>query len=164
MTGIATRPSTKHCLTCRRGVALVEFALVLGLLVLFLASIIEMGNFWLNYRAATNCVADASRYLAKMIDPNTGASNEAIAYAGTIATCQAPPDAPAGSAPMNGLSLIAAQVVYQTGPALRYGDTTAFAVIQANYTYQGLGLLGVLFPGGSISVNIAHSERGGTGS
>jgi len=148
----------------RGGVAIVEFTLVLGVLLLLFAGLVEMANFWWQFRAATNCVTDAARYLARSYDPAQGASALAISYADDIAACQAPPVSGNASTPMRGVSNVAAQIVYDSGPALRYGGTSVSAIVSANFTYKGVGLLRLLFPSGVVSVSISHKERGGMGS
>lgn len=58
-----------------RGVALIEFAIALPLTLLLFAVIIEGGRMMMGYQAAISGVRDASRYMARLVQPNVCTTN-----------------------------------------------------------------------------------------
>lgn len=61
------------------GVALVEFAMVLPMMLLIFAVIVEGSRMMMSYQAAITGVRDATRYMARMLDTNLCATNVSVA-------------------------------------------------------------------------------------
>lgn len=69
------------------GVALVEFALVLPMMLLVFAVIIEGSRMMLSYESAINGVRDATRYLARVVDADACTTLPSVAgYSATLKT------------------------------------------------------------------------------
>lgn len=75
-TGIKTRllVIARRFAACRRGVAMVEFAIVIPVLFIIFAGGWEMARGLWVYEALNKSVRDASRYLAHVEDPTSAAS------------------------------------------------------------------------------------------
>jgi Flp pilus assembly protein TadG len=65
-----------------RGVALVEFAIVLPVMLLLFAVIIESGRMLKSYQAANAGVRDATRYLARIVRPDVCSAGGGAVLAG----------------------------------------------------------------------------------
>lgn len=69
------------------GVALVEFAFVLPMMLLVFAVIIEGSRMMLSYQSAINGVRDATRYLARVVGPDACTTLPSVAgYSATLRT------------------------------------------------------------------------------
>nr|WP_232474985.1 TadE/TadG family type IV pilus assembly protein [Roseomonas rubea] len=54
--------SSRHAVSCRRGVAAVEFAVVAGLFFLTLLAAIDLGRYYMTIQGMRNFIADAERF------------------------------------------------------------------------------------------------------
>jgi Flp pilus assembly protein TadG len=75
----AGRGAVERFLRAEDGVALVEFAIVLPMMLLVFAVIIEGSRMMLSYESAINGVRDATRYLARTAPANLCASGASVA-------------------------------------------------------------------------------------
>ena len=66
MTGYAIRSKTKEFRDDRRGIAAVEFAIVLPFLMIMLFGTIEISRALYHYHAVTKSIRDATRYLTRV--------------------------------------------------------------------------------------------------
>lgn len=71
-----------------KGVALVEFAIVLPVMLLLFAVIVESGRMLKSYQAANAGVRDATRYLARIVRPDVCPGGGAVlaSYEAQLAT------------------------------------------------------------------------------
>ena len=63
------KAAARHPWKNRRGQALAEFALVLPLILLFIAGIVEMGRAWNIKQAVTDAAREGARYAVVQSDP-----------------------------------------------------------------------------------------------
>ena len=75
----AVKRAALRFLRAEDGVALVEFALVLPMMMLIFAVIIEGSRMMLSYESAINGVRDATRYLARTAPRNVCTSGASVA-------------------------------------------------------------------------------------
>ena len=75
----AVKRAARRFLRAEDGVALVEFALVLPMMMLIFAVIIEGSRMMLSYESAINGVRDATRYLARTAPRNVCTSGASVA-------------------------------------------------------------------------------------
>lgn len=69
------------------GVALVEFALVLPMMLVVFAVIIEGSRMMMSYESAISGVRDATRYLARIVDAGICSTGGSVSgYAGSLKT------------------------------------------------------------------------------
>lgn len=71
------------------GVALVEFALVLPMMLLVFAIIIEGSRLMMSYQSAITGVRDATRYLARITDAGACAAGSTVTVSGQAAALKA---------------------------------------------------------------------------
>ena len=83
--GIRSRVRTFRKTTS--GAALVEFVLVFPMMILFFAIMVEFGRLYWGYQSVVAGVRDASRYLARVADPEVCITGGSLAgYQATLKT------------------------------------------------------------------------------
>ncbi len=86
MAGHAIRSKAREFRDDRRGIAAVEFAIVLPFLMLMLFGMIEIGRALYHYHAVTKSIRDATRYLTRVDMTCAGAGTGPLAnYLGSAA-------------------------------------------------------------------------------
>jgi hypothetical protein len=119
------RPLLRRLARSDRGVALVEFAFVLPLLMILFATIIEGGRMMWSYQTAIAGVRDAARYLGRIVPTNVCPSSlpGTGAYDARLATIVR--DSITGS------SVLPADV--QLDPSVASPVTASFACVTGTY-------------------------------
>jgi hypothetical protein len=145
----------------RKGAALVEFTVMAPFLLVLGLGVIELGNALYGHQLILAGVRDAARYLSRVDDPNALASDaKQLAVYGEIG----------GStkrvswwnvANVNvAVTSIANPIDTATGErTYRGGEQIQIVRVSTSATYPGVGLLGFLGLGASLSVNAFHEER-----
>lgn len=154
------RNGRKNLVGDQRGTSLVETAIVMPFLLVLGLGVFEFGNILYNHHLVNTGVRDAARYLARFRLPETR-ETEAKQLAVTGSTA-------------GGIKRVAwwdtddVTVDYKeianppdvTGER-PYRGTDPIRVVQVmtNVTYEGIGFLGFLGLGESLTFGIAHEER-----
>lgn len=90
MTGMARNLTITRIKTfwqATSGAALVEFVLVFPMMILFFAIMVEFGRLYWGYQSVVAGVRDASRYLARVADPEVCVNGGSLAgYQATLKT------------------------------------------------------------------------------
>ena len=145
---------SRSFLSCRRGAAAVEGALVLPLLVTLGLAAADAGNLFSETHRMKAGLAAGARYLAKARQPEmaqTAAIN--IAVTGRRS---------GGTPRVSGWSTTHVSVSYRevdnTTHAYTGGNTVRIVRLQTQRPYQGFGLLALLGVG-LVEITAAHEER-----
>ena len=154
------RNGRKNLVGDQRGTALVETAIVMPFLLVLGLGVFEFGNILYNHHLVNTGVRDAARYLARFRLPETR-ETEAKQLAVTGSTA-------------GGINRVAwwntddVTVSYKeianppdvTGERPYRGpDPIRVVQVRTNVTYGGIGFLGFLGLGESLTFGIAHEER-----
>ena len=150
----------------RRGVAALEFALALPVLIILLAGGYELGRALWQHHLVAKGVRDAARYLTRVPDPS------AAQYVDRATNLVIRGSFDAAAAPLlwdwqDDPSLIQIQVSKETvdnsagtfrGPD---GGTADIDIVRVTATvqYRGTGLLAFIGMAGGIQYSLAHEER-----
>ena len=145
----------------RAGTALVEFTIVVPFLLVLGLGMIEFGNVLYRHQLILTGVRDAARYLSRVDDPNALATDaRQLAVYGEIG----------GSTNrvswwnVGDVSVAVTAIDNSVNPdtgarAYRGGDQILIVRVSTTATYPGVGLLGFLGLGSSLSFSAFHEER-----
>ncbi len=146
---------------CDRGASMVEFTIVAPFLFIVGFGIIEFGNALYGHHVITTGVRDAARYLARFDDPSTR-YNDARILAVT--------GEPGGVTPRlswwgtGNVNITTATVPNPIDGATgerdyRGPDPLTVVRVSSSVSYPGVGMLGVLGLGDTITISVMHEER-----
>ena len=135
-----------------RGVAVIEGALMLPLLVGFAFAAVDTSNFLAQTHRVEQGLSAAGSYLSKAPSPES-----LTARAANIAATGSPSGA--GGARVPGWSAGDIQITFRTESGdFRTGDTGRVVVLSTLHTYQGFGFLSSI-SGGQVRIRADHEER-----
>ena len=161
-----TRRTIGRFARCEDGVALVEFAMVLPMMLIVFAVIIEGSRMLIAYQSAISGVRDAARYLARVVPgdvcgPSGAGAGAVIAQTGRLTTIVGQSTSGGGAFPTSvtlnsvtpGLSCTAG--TYRVNPA---PVATVTADVTITLPFAGLfGLLGISL--GPVNTTITDASR-----
>jgi Flp pilus assembly protein TadG len=144
------------------GVAAVEAALVVPVLVLFGFGVLEFSNGFFDHQQVTTGVRDAARYLARVSDPTDATSQgyaKNLAVSGAIAGGKA---RVAGWTVAN-VTIAIANVANPINPATgeltyRGANPLKIVTVSTSFPYRQMGFL-TAFGLATPPLTVAHSER-----
>jgi hypothetical protein len=145
----------------RAGAALVEFTIVAPFLLLLGLGLIEFGNVLYRHQLILTGVRDAARYLSRVDDPNALATNarELAVYGEIGGSTNRVPWWNVGDVSV-AVTAINNSVDPDTGTrTYRGGEQILIVRVSTTATYPGVGLLGFLGLGSSLSLSAFHEER-----
>jgi hypothetical protein len=138
-----------------RGSSLVETAVVVPFLLVLGLGVSEFGNVLYNHHLVDTGVRDAARYLARFRQPETR-ETEAKQLAVTGSTTGGTKRVAWWDS--DDVSISYKAIANPTG-AYRGPDPIRVVQVETNVTYGGVGFLGFLGLGDSLTFSIAHEER-----
>jgi len=152
---IATGIRRKNLFGDERGSSLVETAVVIPFLLVLGLGVSEFGNVLYNHHLVDTGVRDAARYLARFQQPEayeTYAKQLAVTGSTTGGTKRV------AWWDTDDLSISYKAIANPTG-AYRGPDPIRVVQVETNVTYGGVGFLGFLGLGDSLTFSIAHEQR-----
>lgn len=135
-----------------RGVAVIEAALMLPLLLGFAFAAVDTSNFLAQTHRVEQGLSAAGSYLSKAPAPET-----LTARAANIAATGSPSGS--GGARVPGWNAGDVSITFRTASGdFRTGDTGRVVVLSTLHTYEGFGFLSAL-SGGRVRIRASHEER-----
>ena len=145
----------------RAGAALIEFTVVAPFLLVLGLGVIEFGNVLYRHQLILTGVRDAARYLSRVDDPNAWATDaKQLAVYGEIGGAT-------NRVPWWNVGDVTVAVTSIDNPVdpdtgartYRGGEQILIVRVSTTATYPGVGVLGFLGLGSSLSVSAFHEER-----